>query len=484
MQHDREQAEKHKNEGNEYFAKKQYIPAAESYSKAIEFAPPDDKPFLAILYGNRAFANLRMENFGLTLQDADKALEMDPTYLKAYYRKGLAHMVLQKLDEAIADFKKVVDALPNDKEAKKKYLECMKAKRQLAFFEAIGRETVSAEVNLNLDSIEVGSDYVGPHLVNGEVTIEFVKDMIEHFKNQKQIHRKYAFQIILAAKKYFDNQPNLVEVNLPDKGKITVCGDTHGQYFDLLNLFSLNGLPSPTNPYLFNGDFVDRGSWSTEVMFTLLAFKLLYPDQFFMSRGNHETVSMNKVYGFEGEIVKKYSDRHYDLCRELFCLLPVAHVIGGKIFCVHGGISTQPGFNLDMIRTLDRKREPPEGGVLSDLLWADPQVGPGRSPSKRGVGFSFGPDYTSKFLRDNGLELIIRSHEVKTKGYQIEHGGNLITVFSAPNYCDQVGNQGAWVTITRNEDKYSHKCVSFSHVAHPAVPPMAYASGLSSFFGF
>jgi len=192
---------------------------------------------------------------------------------------------------------------------------------------------------------------------------------------------------------------------------------------------------------------------------------------------------MNKIYGFEGEIKAKYSSVHCDLCRELFRLLPLAHVIGGKVFCVHGGLSTQPNFNLKAIREIDRKREPMEGSIMSELLWADPQMAVGRSPSKRGVGWSFGPNYTEQFLQENGLDLIIRSHEVREKGFQLEHGGKLITIFSAPNYCDQVGNLGAWVTVKRegNTDHYSHKCTSFPHVPHPTVPPMAYASGL---FGF
>jgi len=153
----------------------------------------------------------------------------------------------------------------------------------------------------------------------------------------------------------------------------------------------------------------------------------------------------------------------------------------GKIFVVHGGLSTQPDVTLATIRKLDRNREPAEqGGLMSDLLWADPQPQEGKSPSKRGVGFSFGPNYTNDFLKANDLELVIRSHEVKAKGYQVEHGGKLITIFSAPNYCDQVGNEGAWVAVQRigNTDKFQHKCISFGHVPHPQVPPMAYSSGL------
>jgi len=290
------------------------------------------------------------------------------------------------------------------------------------------------------------------------------------------------FKFLLLQRSFFSEQPTLIDIELEPDCSISVCGDTHGQYYDLLNLFSINGNPSETNPYVFNGDFVDRGSWSTEVLLTLLCFKLLYPQHMFLSRGNHETTAMN-IYGFEGEMKAKYSQQHCDLSRELFGTLPLVHVIGGKVFCVHGGISTQPNFTLKAIKNINRFMEPPEGSLMSELLWSDPQVLPGRSPSNRGVGWSFGPDITNKFLEENNLDLIIRSHEVRNPGYQWEHGGKLITVFSAPNYCDQVGNEGAWVTVTRDgsSSKYTAKCTSFKHVPHPTVPPMAYASGL---FGF
>src|SRR5690554_389483 len=127
-----------------------------------------------------------------------------------------------------------------------------------------------------------------------EMTLEFVQDMIERFKSGKKLHRKYAYQIVLEATKIFKDEPTMPEVEIPKGATMTVCGDTHGQYFDLLNLFNLAGAPSPTHFYLFNGDFVDRGSWSTEIAFLLYAYKWLYPKSFFINRGNHETDDMNK----------------------------------------------------------------------------------------------------------------------------------------------------------------------------------------------
>jgi serine/threonine-protein phosphatase 5 len=126
-----------------------------------------------------------------------------------------------------------------------------------------------------------------------------------------------------------------------------VCGDVHGQYYDLLNIFKINGNPSKTNRYLFNGDFIDRGSFSVEVIICLLAWKALYPEHFFMSRGNHESRNLNKMYGFEGEVKHKYDIKTYELFSELFCFLPIAHCINRKIFITHGGLFAKDGVKLD-----------------------------------------------------------------------------------------------------------------------------------------
>ncbi|KAL0328302.1 UNVERIFIED_CONTAM: Serine/threonine-protein phosphatase 5 [Sesamum calycinum] len=152
----------------------------------------------------------------------------------------------------------------------------------------------------------------------------------------------------------------------------------------------------------------------------------------YLSRGNHESKSMNKIYGFEGEVKSKLSDTFVELFAEVFCYLPLAHVINRKVFVVHGGLFSVDGVKLSDIKAIDRFCEPPEEGLMCELLWSDPQPQLGRGPSKRGVGLSFGADVTKRFLQDNNLDLVVRSHEVKDEGYEIEHDGKLITVFSAP----------------------------------------------------
>ena len=175
----------------------------------------------------------------------------------------------------------------------------MQITRRLAFEKAIacddnGKKTL---IDADVDSIEVEASYSGPHLVDKAVDEKFALALLEHFKEQKVLHRKYAYQILLQIKEYFAAQPTMVDVTIDAASKFTVCGDIHGQFFDLINVFKLNGMPSEDNPFLFNGDFVDRGSFSVEVILTLFTFKLLYPHKFFMSRGESVAWSPHQTTG-------------------------------------------------------------------------------------------------------------------------------------------------------------------------------------------
>ncbi|CAH0728578.1 unnamed protein product, partial [Brenthis ino] len=474
-QEDIEEAEELKNRANNFFKIQNYNRAIELYTEAIEKNPTN-----AVYFANRSISNLRLENFGYALNDASKAIDLDKFYTKAYYRRAAAYMSLGKYKLALKDFEYVTKVRPNDQDAKMKYNECNKIVKKIAFEKAISvdMKVVNIADSINLDAMTIEDEYDGPSLEDGKVTLKFVTDLMEYYKEQKKLHKKYAYKILIDVKAYFQKQPSLIDIKVPDNQKFTVCGDIHGQFYDLMNIFKLNGLPSEKNPYLFNGDFVDRGSFSVECIFTLFSFKLLYPDHFYMSRGNHETRDMNRVYGFCGEVTSKYTSQMVDLFTELYNWLPLAHCINNRVLVMHGGLFSKDDVTLDDIRNVDRNKQPPEDGIMCELLWSDPQPMAGRSQSKRGVGCQFGPDVTANFLQKNKLDYIIRSHEVKNDGYEIAHDGKCITVFSAPNYCDTMGNLGAYITMNGKELKPNF--TTYEAVPHPDVKPMAYAHSLVS----
>ncbi|TVU17044.1 hypothetical protein EJB05_33054 [Eragrostis curvula] len=448
---DVQKAEELKLKANDAFKANKFSQAIELYNQAIELNSSN-----AVYWANRAFAHTKLEEYGSAVQDATKAIEIDPRYSKGYYRRGAAYLAMGKFKDALKDFQQVKRICPNDPDATRKLKECEKAVQKIRFEEAISvgdAEKRSVADSIDYHIIEVEPQYAGPRIDGEAITLDFVKAMLDEFKKQKCIHKRYAYQIVLTTLELLRSVPSLVDVNVPNGQHFTVCGDVHGQFFDLLNIFELNGLPSEDNPYLFNGDFVDRGSFSVEVILTLFAFKCLYPNGMHLARGNHESKSMNKIYGFEGEVRSKLGEKFVELFAEVFCWLPLAHVINRKVFVVHGGLFSVDGVKLSDIRSIDRFCEPPEEGLMCELLWSDPQPQLGRGPSKRGVALSFGADVTKKFLQDNNLDLIVRSHEVKDEGYEIEHDGKLITVFSAPNYCDQMGNKGAFIRFTAPELK-------------------------------
>lgn len=486
---EREQAEEIKAAANKLFKSGKYADAVEKYTEAINIDSG-----VAAYYCNRSLAHIKLENYGYAISDAEKAMEVDPKYIKPYYRRASAYLALSRFKESLKDFKTVVKYVPNDQDAKKQLNAVEKIVRKIDFEKALSydHDVKLASETVNVDDMAVDSKYDGPVFEkDDDFDSKFIEQMIQRMENQKMIHRKYAYKIILKSLDIFKQMPSVVSVKLPktENSKLTVCGDIHGQFYDLLNIFRKNGFPSANHTYIFNGDFVDRGSFSVEVILTLLAFKCLYPENFFMARGNHETDNMNRVYGFEGEVKAKYSEKMFQLFSELFNAMPLAHVIENRVFVVHGGLFSKDGVKLEELCQIDRFKQPPDGGMMCEMLWSDPTENSGRLPSKRGVALQFGADVTKRFLQENDLDLIIRSHEVRDEGYKIEHEGKLVTVFSAPNYCDQVGNKGAVVNITRKrkdqidafKPELDYDYWKFEAVPHPNVKAMQYASGAGMF---
>lgn len=422
--------------------------------------------------------------------------------------------------------------------------------------------------------IPVPDSYTGPRL-SFPLSVSDTNALLSAFKEQQALHARYLLQLLYETKKLLRQMPNIVHLSTSYTKDITICGDLHGRLDDLLLIFYKNGLPSAETPYVFNGDFVDRGKKSIEVVILLFAYLLLYPDDMHLNRGNHEDHIMNLRYGFTKEVMQKYKAHGREilqLFQDVFSLLPVATVIDGKILIVHGGISDQT--DLDFLNSVERHKvksalrlprqsleqldigqcyrqakrlrstdgsrpnssgykshktsnqrkrrsqltrqdspascsstsssssssspvlcsprtpsslsprpcpslpsipfsvhalqvpfldslsslsppSPPqherEWKQIVDILWSDPKNQDGCTPNTfRGGGCYFGPDVTQKLLLQHGLQLLIRSHECKQEGYELCHGGQVITIFSASNYYEEGSNRGAYIKMGKD----------------------------------
>ncbi|XP_062196811.1 serine/threonine-protein phosphatase PP1-like [Phragmites australis] len=283
--------------------------------------------------------------------------------------------------------------------------------------------------------------------MDGSAVEELIRRLLDGKKHKVtgkkvQLSEAEIRHLCVTAKEIFLSQPNLLELEAP----INVCGDIHGQFSDLLRLFEYGGLP-PTANYLFLGDYVDRGKQSIETICLLLAYKIRYPDNFFLLRGNHECASINRIYGFYDECKRRFSVRLWKLFTDCFNCLPVAAVIEDKILCMHGGLSPDLD-SLDRIREIQRPVDVPDQGLLCDLLWSDPdRDSSGWGDNDRGVSFTFGANKVAEFLNKHDLDLICRAHQVVEDGYEFFADRQLVTIFSAPNYCGEFNNAGALMNV-------------------------------------
>jgi len=237
-------------------------------------------------------------------------------------------------------------------------------------------------------------------------------------------------------------QSALLELEAPLK----ICGDIHGQYHDLLRLLEYGGYPPESN-YLFLGDYVDRGKQSLEVITLLFAYKVKFPENFFTLRGNHECASITRIYGFYDECKRRYNIKLWKTFCDVFNTLPVCALVDEKIICMHGGLSPEIT-NMDQVRRITRPTDVPDTGLICDLLWADPDKDiTGWAENDRGVSFIFGPDVVTSFLQRQDMDLVCRAHQVVEDGYEFFSRRQLITLFSAPNYCGEFDNAGAMMSI-------------------------------------
>jgi len=280
-------------------------------------------------------------------------------------------------------------------------------------------------------------------------------EIIDKLYEGKLLEEKELKHVCKQAEKLFSDLPSVLEIHSP----ITVCGDIHGQFHDLLHLFQ-NGGYIPNTNYLFMGDYVDRGLDSIQVISLLLCLKLRYPNRIHMLRGNHESRQVSHVYGFYDECVHKYkgeSNMIWKLFTDFFDFLPLAAVIDNEIMCVHGGLSPKIK-KIEDINSIERFQEIPLEGPMCDLMWSDPDDRGDWNESPRGAGWTFGIDVSKEFNYHNNLKFISRAHQLVIEGYDWAHERNVVTLFSAPNYCYRCGNKAAIMEV---DESLNHTILQF-----------------------
>eukprot|EP00357_Protocruzia_adherens_P011762 CAMPEP_0115012316 /NCGR_PEP_ID=MMETSP0216-20121206/24649_1 /TAXON_ID=223996 /ORGANISM="Protocruzia adherens, Strain Boccale" /LENGTH=470 /DNA_ID=CAMNT_0002381319 /DNA_START=932 /DNA_END=2344 /DNA_ORIENTATION=+ len=296
----------------------------------------------------------------------------------------------------------------------------------------------------------------------------------DHLQKEGRLTKEDLLLLIRRVTTVFENEPNVLKIDDP----VTVVGDIHGQFFDLLKILQVGGPPESTK-YLFLGDYVDRGSFSLEVVTLMFAIKLNFPSTIVMLRGNHECRHMTSFFNFRQECLYKYDEEVYTAVMDCFDALPIGCIINEKFLGVHGGISPDLKTVKDL-NDLFRFNEPPRLGLFCDVLWADPVDNDDgkleaafKSNDSRGCSFFYGVKAVNKFLDQNNLLSVIRAHEAQLEGYKMyKWNGSgdfplVITVFSAPNYCDVYNNKGAIIKFENN----TLNIQQFTYTEHPYILP-------------
>lgn len=350
-----------------------------------------------------------------------------------------------------------------------------------------GAAATTAPSHLGNVSISIGEasspgniDDFGP-LPKGDLSTATATSIIDALRRGGKLSYKSFKKLLRDVYKRIKTSENLVTVRMdnPDV-QVHVVGDLHGQLEDLLHIIDDAGMPSPTNKYVFNGDFVDRGHHSVEIIGILFGMFLAWPNCVFLNRGNHEDHVIccqppppHGCGGFQRECKAKYDDLVFSMVVEVFRYLPIVHLIEDKVLIIHGGLFHRPGVTLQDIRDINRldycpvpgPEAPPTSAeeergadlrqVMRDALWSDPRDVPGcEFNNARKQGQLFGPDVTTEFLQTNNLCMVVRSHECVKAGFETpyaSHAHILCTIFSASGYGGS-NNDGAYLTFSRAEE--------------------------------
>ena len=250
--------------------------------------------------------------------------------------------------------------------------------------------------------------------------------------------------VLMKVEAIFKSEPVMLEIASP----ITVVGDLHGHFLDLIRIFKEYGMP-PSRNYLFLGDYVDRGEFSTETVTLLFCLKILYPNNVYLIRGNHEFDALCKNGGFYEELSDIYGNTDlYPKFLEAFSYMPISAIIDKNILCIHGGLGPSL-YSTYQLKELKRPiNEFEEDSILGSILWSDPKdTCDNYQDSVRGSGYFFGESAFKEFADSQKITTIIRAHECVLSGFQTHFNGRLMTVFSASNYCGLVGNLSAVLMI-------------------------------------
>ena len=238
-------------------------------------------------------------------------------------------------------------------------------------------------------------------------------------------------------------EDSMLKISAP----LYICGDIHGQFYDLLRVFEILGFP-PKSKFLFLGDYVDRGKQSLESLLLLLCLKIKYPSKIFLLRGNHESEALNKIYGFYDECKRRISVKIFKKITTLFNILPITALINENILCMHGGLSPDLK-NIDQLNKILRPTDIPDEGLLCDLVWSDPsdELSENFGENERNISVTFSKNVIEEFNKNNELDLICRAHQVVEEGDQFFAGMKLVTIFTAPNYMGEFDNNGGILEV-------------------------------------
>lgn len=296
----------------------------------------------------------------------------------------------------------------------------------------------------------------------------------DFLSREGRLNKVELINILSTVTEILKKEPNLIKVMDP----VTLVGDIHGQFYDLLKILEVGGAPDQSK-YLFMGDYVDRGSFSIEVCLLLFALKINYPENYIVLRGNHECRQITSHFNFHNECLIKYDEEVYNRFMDAFDALPLTAIVNNKFFVVHGGISPYIT-DLKALLEVNRFEEIPSKGPLCDLMWSDPIELETEAPHssweenlKRGCSYSFGGKALLPYLKSNNFVSLIRAHEVQMEGFKMYKWNkkidfpSCITLFSAANYCDVYGNKGAIIKFKSN----NFNLVQFNCSIHPFILP-------------